>query len=138
SGGPLMTDELTPHDLTEQRLARDLKAAAGGMSLAPGAGVAGGPNGRRPRQRRRQANAIMLGAAAGIGTAFTIRQLARTGDSSVATDTLPTTDSTGSAPQAAGPPPTTPVETTPAPATTQALFPSATNPIEAPGDVPPA
>jgi hypothetical protein len=132
-----MNDEHSPHDLTEQRLARDLRSAAGRVPLAPGSEVAVVANGRRRRHRRRQANAIMLVAATGIGTAFTIRQLARTGDSSVATDTLPTTESTGSVPQSAVPTPTTPTDSTATPETVPASVPLETAPVGTPGRMPP-
>ncbi|HTH06269.1 MAG TPA: hypothetical protein VL916_10385, partial [Ilumatobacteraceae bacterium] len=111
-----MNDD-SPHDLTEQRLARDLRSAARGVPLAPGSEVAVVASGRRRRHRRRQVNAIVLVAATGVGTALTIRQLARTGDSSVATDTVPATESTGSVPQSAVPAPTTPIDTSPTPET---------------------
>lgn len=127
----------SPHDLTEQRLARDLRAAASGVPIAPGSEVAVVATGRRRRHRRRQANAIMLVAATGFGTALTIRQLARTGESSVATDTLPIdlpTESTGSVPESAVPAPTAPIDTSVAPETTPGSVPLET----AVGDIPPA
>ena len=131
-----MNDEHTPLDLAEQRLARDLRSAANHMPLAPGSEVAVVATGRRRRHRRRQANAIMLVAATGIGTAFTIRQLARNGDSSIATDTVPSTDDTGSVPRSAVPAPTTPADSTAAPATTEPLFPVDTAPIDDGSDEP--
>lgn len=121
-----MNDE-SPHDMTEQRLARDLRSAARGMPLAPGSEVAVVATGKRRRHRRRQANAIMLVAATGFGTALTIRQLARNGESSFATDTLPTTESTGSVPQQPAPGTTMPVEAS-FPVTIPASVPLATAP----------
>ena len=131
-----MNDE-SPFDLTEQRLARDLRSAASGMPLAPGSEVAVVATGRRRRHRRRQVNAIALVAATGIGTAFTIRQLARTGDSSVATDTLPATESTGSVPDSAVPAPTAPIDAS-VPASS---IPGSVPPVSTPAagdDIPPA
>jgi hypothetical protein len=132
-----MNDEHSTHDLTEQRLARDLRSAAGRVPLAPGSEVAVVANGRRRRHRRRQANAIMLVAATGIGTAFTIRQLARTGDSSIATDTLPTTESTGSVPQSAVPATSTPSDLIAPPETVPASVPLDTASVGIPGRMPP-
>jgi hypothetical protein len=131
-----MNDDRTPNDLTEQRLARDLRSAAGRVPLAPGSEVTVVANGRRRRHRRRQANAIMLVAATGFGTALTIRQLARNGDSSVATDTLPSTDSTGSVPQSAVPSPTTPSDSTATPETAPSSVPFQTT--AASSDIAPA
>ncbi len=127
----------SPHHLTEQRLARDLRAAAGDVSLAPGSEVAVVANGRRRRHRRRQANAIMLVAVTGFGTALTIRQLARTGDSSFATDTLPTTESTGSAPDSAVPAQTAPVDASVPESSIPGSVPLASAP-PAGDDIPPA
>jgi hypothetical protein len=137
-----MNDEHTPHDLTEERLARDLRSAAYRMPLAPGSEVAVVATGRRRRHRRRQANAIMLVAATGIGTAFTIRQLARNGDSSIATDTVPSTDSTvpsadSTVPLSAVPMPTTPSDSTPTPETVPATVPLETPPLDSSGRMPP-
>jgi hypothetical protein len=121
-----MNDEHNTQDPAQQRLARDLRSAAGSVPLASGSEVAVVAHGRRRRHRRRQANAIVLVAATGIGTAFVIRQLARNGDSSVATDSLPSTEVAASVPQSAVPAPTTPSDSTAAPETTPGSVPLGT------------
>lgn len=79
-------------DLAGQRLMRDLRAAARQIDLSPGSELAVVANGRRRRHRRRQATAATLVVALGGGTALVVQQLARTGESSIATDEPVTTE----------------------------------------------
>lgn len=124
-------------DLNEERLARDLRAAARQIDLTPGSELSVVTRGRRRRQRQRRATTFTLVTALTAGTAVGVQQLSRNGDDSIASEqvdeTIPTGSTVATDPSAPGTtaPPPPPAQTTPPPV-------AASTGSDIPDDVPPA
>lgn len=122
-------------DLNEERLARDLRAAARQIDLTPGSELSVVTRGRRRRQRQRRVTTFTLVTALTAGTAVGVQQLSRNGDDSISSqqvdDTIPTPPTDPSAPGTTAP-------AVPPPVATVAPLVAPTTGIEIPDDVPPA